>query len=44
VSVGLVYFQIPAAWSPFATGAVICGAVFLGGPVPRKRRRAAQQG
>jgi ribose transport system permease protein len=44
VSVGLVYFQIPAAWSQFATGAVILGAVSIDGLVQRQRRRAAQQG
>jgi ribose/xylose/arabinose/galactoside ABC-type transport system permease subunit len=44
VSVGLVYFQIPAAWSQFATGAVILGAVSIDGLVQRQRRRAAEQG
>ena len=43
VSVGLVYFQIPAAWSQFATGAVILGAVSIDGLVQRQRRRAAAQ-
>jgi ribose transport system permease protein len=44
VSVGLVYFQIPAAWSQFATGAVILGAVSIDGLVQRQRKRAAAQG
>lgn len=42
VSVGLVYFQIPAVWAQFATGAVILGAVSLDGLVQRHRRRMAQ--
>lgn len=43
VSVGLVYFNIPAAWSQFATGAVILAAVSLDGLV-RSRRRSAVNG
>ena len=43
VSVGLVYFNIPAAWSQFATGAVILAAVSLDGLV-RSRRRSAANG
>ncbi len=38
VSVGLVYFQIPATWAQFATGAVILGAVSVDGLVQRQRR------
>jgi ribose/xylose/arabinose/galactoside ABC-type transport system permease subunit len=41
VAVGLVYFQIPAVWAQFATGAVILGAVSVDGLVQRQRRRAA---
>jgi ribose/xylose/arabinose/galactoside ABC-type transport system permease subunit len=43
VAVGLVYFQIPAVWAQFATGAVILGAVSVDGLVQRQRRRAAAQ-
>lgn len=43
VAVGLVYFQIPATWAQFATGAVILGAVSVDGLVQRQRRRAAQR-
>lgn len=43
VSVGLVYFNIPAVWSQFATGAVILAAVSLDGVV-RSRRRSASHG
>lgn len=43
VAVGLVYFQIPATWAQFATGAVILGAVSVDGIVQRQRRRASQQ-
>jgi ribose/xylose/arabinose/galactoside ABC-type transport system permease subunit len=43
VSVGLVYFNIPATWSQFATGAVILAAVSLDGLV-RSRRRSAFDG
>ena len=42
VSVGLVYFQIPATWAQFATGAVILGAVSVDGLVQRQRRGAAR--
>jgi ribose transport system permease protein len=42
VSVGLVYFQIPATWAQFATGAVILGAVSIDGFVQRQRRRASE--
>lgn len=42
VSIGLVYFQIPATWAQFATGAVILGAVSVDGLVQRQRRRAAE--
>lgn len=38
VSVGLVYFQIPATWAQFATGAVILGAVSVDGLVQRQKR------
>ena len=38
VAVGLVYFQIPATWAQFATGAVILGAVSVDGLVQRQRR------
>lgn len=44
VSIGLVYFQIPATWAQFATGAVILGAVSVDGLVQRQRRRAAERG
>jgi ribose/xylose/arabinose/galactoside ABC-type transport system permease subunit len=40
VSIGLVYFNIPAVWSQFATGVVIIMAVSLDGLVHRRRRRA----
>lgn len=43
VAVGLVYFQIPATWAQFATGAVILGAVSVDGLVQRQRRRAAER-
>lgn len=43
VAVGLVYFQIPATWAQFATGAVILGAVSVDGLVQRQRRRASRQ-
>jgi len=43
VSVGLVYFQIPAVWAQFATGAVILAAVSLDGLVQRHRRSLAQR-
>ncbi|WP_172122065.1 ABC transporter permease [Devosia sp. 919] len=43
VAVGLVYFQIPATWAQFATGAVILGAVSVDGLVQRQRRRADQK-
>jgi ribose/xylose/arabinose/galactoside ABC-type transport system permease subunit len=43
VAVGLVYFQIPAVWAQFATGAVILGAVSVDGLVQRQRRRAARR-
>jgi ribose/xylose/arabinose/galactoside ABC-type transport system permease subunit len=43
VAVGLVYFQIPATWAQFATGAVILGAVSVDGIVQRQRRRAARK-
>ncbi len=43
VAIGLVYFQIPAVWAQFATGAVILGAVSVDGLVQRQRRRAAEQ-
>ena len=38
VAVGLVYFQIPATWAQFATGAVILGAVSVDGLVQRHKR------
>ena len=38
VAIGLVYFQIPATWAQFATGAVILGAVSVDGLVQRQRR------
>jgi ribose/xylose/arabinose/galactoside ABC-type transport system permease subunit len=38
VAVGLVYFQIPATWAQFATGAVILGAVSVDGLVQRQSR------
>jgi ribose/xylose/arabinose/galactoside ABC-type transport system permease subunit len=38
VAVGLVYFQIPATWAQFATGAVILGAVSVDGLVQRQKR------
>ena len=41
VSVGLVYFQIPATWAQFATGAVILAAVSISGLVQRQRRLMA---
>jgi ribose transport system permease protein len=44
VSVGLVYFNIPAAWSQFATGAVILAAVSLDGLIRRRRQKAADRG
>ena len=44
VSVGLVYFNIPAAWSQFATGAVILAAVSLDGLIRRRRQKAASRG
>lgn len=43
VAVGLVYFQIPATWAQFATGAVILGAVSVDGLVQRQRRKAAER-
>ncbi len=44
VAVGLVYFNIPAAWSQFATGAVILAAVSLDGLIRRRRQAAAGRG
>jgi len=41
VSVGLVYFSIPAVWSQFATGAIIILAVSLDGLLRRRRARAS---
>jgi ribose/xylose/arabinose/galactoside ABC-type transport system permease subunit len=38
VAIGLVYFQIPATWAQFATGAVILGAVSVDGLVQRQKR------
>jgi ribose/xylose/arabinose/galactoside ABC-type transport system permease subunit len=38
VSTGLVFFNIPAVWSQFATGAVIILAVSLDGLLRRRRR------
>jgi ribose/xylose/arabinose/galactoside ABC-type transport system permease subunit len=38
VAIGLVYFQIPATWAQFATGAVILGVVLVDGLVQRQRR------
>ena len=43
VSVGLVYFQIPATWAQFATGAVILGAVSIDGLVQRQRRAGERE-
>ena len=43
VSVGLVYFQIPATWAQFATGAVILSAVSIDGVVQRQRRAGARK-
>ncbi len=42
VAVGLVYFQIPATWAQFATGAVILGAVSVDGLVQRQRRISSE--
>lgn len=42
VSVGLIYFQVPATWAQFATGAVILGAVSIDGLVQRQRRAGGQ--
>lgn len=39
VSIGLVYFSIPAVWSQFATGAIIIIAVSLDGLLRRTRGR-----
>jgi ribose/xylose/arabinose/galactoside ABC-type transport system permease subunit len=39
VSIGLVYFNIPAVWSQFATGLVIIVAVSVDGLLRRRRRR-----
>jgi ribose transport system permease protein len=39
VSVALVFFNIPAVWSQFATGAVIIFAVSLDGLMRRRRER-----
>lgn len=39
VSIGLVYFDIPAVWSQFATGLVIIFAVSVDGLLRRRRRR-----
>jgi ribose transport system permease protein len=44
VAVGLVYFQIPATWAQFATGAVILIAVSIDGLVQRQKARAARRG
>ncbi len=44
VGVGLVYFNVPAAWSQFATGAVILAAVSLDGLIRRRRQAAAGRG
>ena len=38
VAIGLVYFQIPATWAQFATGAVILGAVSVDGLMQRQKR------
>lgn len=43
VAVGLVYFQIPATWAQFATGAVILGAVSVDGLVQRQRNIGAKR-
>jgi ribose transport system permease protein len=43
VSTGLVYFNIPAAWSQFATGAVILLAVSLDGLIRSRRQAAASR-
>jgi len=43
VSVGLVYFQIPATWAQFATGAVILSAVSIDGVVQRQRRAGVRR-
>lgn len=40
VSVALVFFNIPAVWSQFATGAVIIIAVSLDGLMRRRRNRS----
>ena len=40
VSIGLVYFNIPAVWSQFATGAIIILAVSLDGLMRRRRQRS----
>ena len=42
VNIGLVYFNIPAVWSQFATGAIIIIAVSLDGLLRRRRRKAQQ--
>ncbi len=42
VAIGLVYFQIPATWAQFATGAVILGAVSVDGLVQRQKRQRRQ--
>lgn len=39
VAIGLVYFQIPATWAQFATGAVILGAVSVDGMMQVQKRR-----
>ena len=43
VSVGLVYFSIPAAWTQFATGAVILAAVSIDGLIRRRRQAAVSR-
>jgi ribose transport system permease protein len=43
VAIGLVYFQIPATWAQFATGAVILGAVSVDGLVQRQKRLRDQK-
>jgi ribose/xylose/arabinose/galactoside ABC-type transport system permease subunit len=39
VAIGLVYFNIPAVWSQFATGVIIIFAVSFDGLLRRRRRR-----
>lgn len=41
VSIGLVYFNIPATWSQFATGSIIILAVSVDGLMRRQRARRA---